>query len=107
MLTWMESHPLPFACTTNLMESLDKASLRRFTFKVKFGYLSKKQARDAFNHFFGFDREINISSLTPADFALVAKRAKIMGLESPEELYELLKAEVKIKGERDNKIGYI
>ncbi|MDE3277521.1 MAG: AAA family ATPase, partial [Spirochaetota bacterium] len=30
MLTWMESHPYPFICTTNLMESLDPASLRRF-----------------------------------------------------------------------------
>ncbi|MDR1486665.1 MAG: ATP-binding protein, partial [Deltaproteobacteria bacterium] len=107
MLTWMESHPLPFACTTNLMESMDKASLRRFTFKVKIGYLSKKQAGDAFNHFFGLDREIDIPSLTPADFALVAKRAKILGLESSEELYELLKAEVKIKGEANNKIGYV
>ena len=27
MLTWMESHPLPFICTTNLIEQLDPASL--------------------------------------------------------------------------------
>ena len=30
MLTWMESHPLPFACTTNFGEHLDAATLRRF-----------------------------------------------------------------------------
>ena len=29
MLTWMESHPLPFACTTNFGEHLDPATLRR------------------------------------------------------------------------------
>ena len=34
MLTWMESHPLPFACTTNFGEHLDPATLRRFVFKV-------------------------------------------------------------------------
>jgi transitional endoplasmic reticulum ATPase len=30
MLTWMEQHALPFACTTNLATRLDRASLRRF-----------------------------------------------------------------------------
>ena len=48
MLTQMESHPLPFICTTNLMEDLDQASLRRFTFKVKYDYLTQKQIAQAF-----------------------------------------------------------
>ncbi|MDR2367069.1 MAG: ATP-binding protein, partial [Deltaproteobacteria bacterium] len=48
MLAWMETHPLPFACTSNLMDKLDKASLRRFTFKVRFGYLSQEQSRKAY-----------------------------------------------------------
>ena len=34
MLTWMESHPLPFACTTNFGDRLDVATLRRFIFKI-------------------------------------------------------------------------
>ena len=38
MLTWMESHPLPFACTTNFGEHLDPATLRRFVFKVTLDY---------------------------------------------------------------------
>ena len=38
MLTWMESHEYPFVCTTNLLETLDEASLRRFTFKIKFDF---------------------------------------------------------------------
>lgn len=36
MLTWMEHHPLPFICTTNLMDRLDQASLRRFSLKLRF-----------------------------------------------------------------------
>jgi len=66
MLTQMESHPLPFVCTTNLMEGLDQASLRRFTFKVKYNFLTKPQIEMAFEHFFGnkraspCDRRINL-----------------------------------------------
>lgn len=43
MLTWMEKHPFPFACTTNLMDHLDQASLRRFTFKCHCNFLSPEQ----------------------------------------------------------------
>ena len=39
MLTWMESHLLPFVCTTNDGEWLDSASLRRFVFKARLGFL--------------------------------------------------------------------
>ncbi len=53
MLTWMESHPLPFVCTTNLMDRLDQASLRRFTLKLRFDQLGPAQAAHAFEHFFG------------------------------------------------------
>ena len=53
MLTQMENHPLPFVCTTNLHERLDKASLRRFTFKVKYDYLSPQQRQTAADYFFG------------------------------------------------------
>jgi hypothetical protein len=53
MLTWMESHPLPFVCTTNLMDRLDQASLRRFTLKLRFASLSPVQTKLAFERFFG------------------------------------------------------
>ena len=36
MLTRMERHPFPFACTTNAPELLDSASARRFLFKLRF-----------------------------------------------------------------------
>lgn len=40
MLTWMEFHEYPFVCTTNLLDTLDEASLRRFTFKIKFDFMT-------------------------------------------------------------------
>jgi transitional endoplasmic reticulum ATPase len=36
MLTRMERHPFPFACTTNAPELLDAASARRFLLKLRF-----------------------------------------------------------------------
>ena len=84
MLTWMEQHPLPFACTTNLLDRLDRASLRRFLVKLRFGWMTTAQARLAFGLFYalpppsGLDQ---LMTLTPADFALVRRRAALMGEE--------------------------
>jgi transitional endoplasmic reticulum ATPase len=82
MLTWMEAHPLPFACTTNLLDRLDRASLRRFLIKLRFGFLASDQARLAFRRFFGLAAPAALEALnvlTPADFALVARRAALRG----------------------------
>jgi transitional endoplasmic reticulum ATPase len=110
MLTWMEVHPQPFACTTNLMENLDAASLRRFTFKVEFGYLSSEQTTLAFQHFFGINAPAAYSVptvLTPADFALVRRKATITGdLANPEALIAMLKAECAAKPEQSRPIGF-
>ncbi len=81
MLTWMEVHDLPFACTTNLMERLDEASLRRFTFKVKLDFLTAEQAGRAFRHYFGITPPVvlaELDGLTPGDFAVVAKKLRYM-----------------------------
>ena len=82
MLTWMEDHALPFACTTNLAERLDRASLRRFLVKLRFDWLTKEQARLAFRQFFGLAAPAGLDELhmlTPADFALVRRRAAVRG----------------------------
>ena len=64
MLTWMESHPFPFACITNFGEHLDAATLRRFVFKVTLDYLSAKQAETAFRTYFGLAPPAEIATLT-------------------------------------------
>ena len=43
LLTQMEAFDGIFVCTTNLMDRLDAASLRRFAFKVKFDFLTADQ----------------------------------------------------------------
>lgn len=88
MLTWMERHPLPFACTTNLMEHLDPASLRRFTFKLAFRFMTREQTAQAFEIFFQHPaphslRQLN--HLTPGDFAVVRKKADVLGAAGDQE----------------------
>ena len=114
MLTWMESHPLPFVCTTNLMDRLDKACLRRFTFKVKYDYMTAEQVVRSFRHFFGMDvqaREVaHLTCLTPGDFVVVQKKAKILAcLDDPSEVIDMLTTEMSVKGEQTTptKIGFI
>ena len=102
MLTWMESHPYPFICTTNLMDTLDPASLRRFSFKVKYDFLTNEQVREAFKHFFGLavsNADISgLDKLTPGDFALVKNKAEILGKASQFlAVKEMLETEQKLK----------
>ena len=110
MLTWMETHPLPFACTTNLMDRLDPASLRRFTFKVKFDYLGPRQSRACFLRILGHEAPMGLgrlTRLTPADFHVVAKKARVLGqFEDADRLLDMLGKESAAKGEVANPIGF-
>ena len=109
MLTQMESAEFPFVCTTNLLDTLDEASLRRFTFKIKFDFLTAKQVNQAMEHFFNFkDINLNIKGLTAGDFATVKKKADFLNISDLKELTKMLSDEVKIKKstELKNTIGF-
>lgn len=109
MLTWMESHQYPFVCTTNLINSLDEASLRRFTFKVKFDFLTHEQVNSAIEHFFGIrDANVNIKGLTAGDFATVKKKTDFLGFKDINEITKMLNDEVKVKKspELQNSVGF-
>ena len=49
LLTWMERHPYPFACTTNAPDMLDPAMARRILFKVRFLPMTPAQIAAAFH----------------------------------------------------------
>ena len=110
MLTWMESHPLPFACTTNYAERLDPATLRRFDFKVALDYLSREQASAAFRLFFKLEppaRLRELSGMTPGDFALVRRSARLLGkVDDADALVSMLYRECAMKPDRPVRIGF-
>jgi len=84
MLTWMEHHPFPFCCTTNMMERFDSASLRRFTFHILFHYLDAKALNRAYAIFFQMaevpPHGLAFTNLTPGDFAQGRRQADMLGI---------------------------
>ena len=110
MLTWMENHPLPFACTTNLADRLDPATLRRFVFKIALDYLTPEQSAMAFRHCFGLAAPAlpaSLATLTPGDFAVVRRKAEVLGqLEDAQALATMLRAECDAKREGTRDIGF-
>jgi len=110
MLTAMETHPLPFACSTNLLADLDSASLRRFTFVVAALTMTREQASRAFERY--FDREApasmaGISDLVPADFAIARRRAELLGiLDQSDEVVRVLAELVSARRENSRPIGF-
>jgi len=103
LLQHMGDHPFPFACATNLVDHIDAAAHRRFTFKIGFDFLGPSQVTHAWQAFFGMEapaEALRMEHLAPGDFATVRKKAKIMGaLSDPSALIDYLDEETKVKEE--------
>lgn len=111
MLQGMERFGGVFICTTNLMNSLDQAALRRFTFKIRFKPLTREQRETMFvTEALGGEpaaltdalrqRLAQLEQLCPGDFAAVKRQAEILGeAMAPEEFLAQLEAEHRIKPE--------
>jgi SpoVK/Ycf46/Vps4 family AAA+-type ATPase len=111
MLQGMERFRGIFICTTNLLDSLDQAALRRFTFKIRFRPLSPEQRERMFVvEALGGDaaalapawreRLARLEVLCPGDFAAVKRQADILAsVLDPEEFLAQLEAEHRIKPE--------
>lgn len=108
MLVQMESFKGVFVASTNLMEGLDQAALRRFDLKLNFSYLKPAQAWQLLQRYAaalnlpepGEDVEITlkrVSILTPGDFAAVARQAKFRPLEDAKAFVAALTEECKMK----------
>ena len=101
LLSQMERHPLPFACTTNRREAIDPAAARRFLFRVEFFFMDRERVERAFRFFYGCEapeETLALDKLTPADFANVRERAKILNfLKDPERIGRALAEECRAK----------
>jgi SpoVK/Ycf46/Vps4 family AAA+-type ATPase len=111
MLQQMEHYQGIFICTTNLLDRIDQAALRRFTFKIKFKPLTATQRELMFTtEALAGDasrlteplraRLTKLEQLCPGDFAAVKRQCDILAAEfSADEFMEQLEAEHKIKPE--------
>ena len=117
MLVQMESFDGIFIATTNLIDNLDKACLRRFDLKLEFGYLLPEQAQNLFKKECAllkvkFDENASkkVSSLgllAPGDFASVRRQAKFRPIKNGDDFCHRLELEVALKNEEKSaKIGF-
>lgn len=109
MLRQMEASHCPFVATTNHAEMLDPACQRRFTVRVKFQELDAKTASVLFERYFGRSLPkscIPLLGQTPGDFAAVAKRAALLGINDPLIAAQWLKAEAEARGTGRGPIGF-
>jgi len=111
-----------FIAATNLMDSIDAAAMRRFTWKLEFRALRPEQAWSMFCAEAEFDaaaeperaRELEqrlaaIPDLAPGDFATVKRQANMLGEQlSPDAWLEQLAEEAKAKmfGLKRQKVGF-
>ena len=103
MLSWMERTPVPFVATTNLRDNLDPATARRFLFKIEFMALDAVRAAKLFTHYFQQPAPPDLGrleGLTPGDFALVARKARLLGETRASALIEMLSLEADSKPAR-------
>ncbi|MCC5451799.1 ATP-binding protein [Rheinheimera sp. UJ51] len=106
-------------CTTNFIEQIDAAALRRFDVKVQLSFLKPEQAKHLFHECvtgLGLSEPSSQSlaslermQLTPADFELVKKQMRFKSFEevNADIILTHLKAETVLRGQVQPRIGFV
>jgi SpoVK/Ycf46/Vps4 family AAA+-type ATPase len=108
MLTQMEAFSGVFVASTNLMDQLDPAVLRRFDLKVRFNPLRTEQATELLQHHCrqhglpapnatDLQRLHALTQLTPGDYAAVQRQSRLRPLHSASAWVAALEAECSLK----------
>jgi transitional endoplasmic reticulum ATPase len=118
MLTQMESFTGVFIASTNLMDGLDPASLRRFDLKVKFDFLKADQTWELFKQYCAAlnltipteelkHRTTRLECVTPGDFAVIMRQQRFRRINSAVAFLNALEAECALKEEHKSAIGFL
>lgn len=109
MLTQIEAFEGVFLCSTNLIDTLDTAALRRFDVKIRFDYLKADHAWKLFKDCatrLGVDYGSQmweplsrLNLLTPGDFATVLRLSRLRPVLDAKDLLSRLEAECRMKPE--------
>lgn len=120
MLTQMEAFPGVFVASTNLMDGLDPAALRRFDLKVAFHPLKSDQAWTLLCRYAEqlalpapeaallprVSQLARLATLTPGDYAAVARRHRFNALASAADFVAALEGECTLKDGGRAAIGF-
>ena len=115
MLVQMENFDGIFIATTNLMDNLNSASLRRFDLKLEFDYLKAEQVWKMFASYCkdlklakptnSFKQSVeNLRHLTPGDFAAVTRQNRFSPIGDVDDFVSRLEDEVAVKGVGGGKV---
>lgn len=118
MLTRMESFSGVFIASTNLMEGLDAAALRRFDMKIHFDYLGPDQATQMLVRqcaALGLEaaepdvlaRVRRLALLTPGDYAALARRHRFTPFDRCAQVVDALEQECMLKRGKSATIGFL
>ena len=116
-LIQMEQFRGIFVATTNRVDQLDPASMRRFDLKVKFDYLRPHQAVALFGKYCNQlnveptdeqrERLAMLSQLTPGDFRMLARRSQFQPYTSAGQMVDALIAECAFKQPAQRGMGFL
>ena len=119
MLVQMENFEGIFIATTNLIDNLDKASLRRFDLKLEFNYLKAEQS---WNMFLSYCKDLKLSRpsdsfkraveslkyLTLGDFAAVTRQNRFRPIDNVKDFIKRLEDEIAVKNlSNGNVMGFL
>lgn len=118
LLTRMEAFQGVFIATTNRLEHLDAASLRRFDLKLGFDYLAPSQIRELLRAWclsLGIapatteDHGMieSLECVTPGDFAAVARRHRFQPMANAGAFAQALIEDCAMKTEHARRIGFV
>lgn len=118
MLTQMESYNGILVASTNLMDALDLAALRRFDIKLQLSYLNPNQAALLFQRLCNslglgisdhdtVEQVSILSNLTPGDFATVCRQHRFRRFSSAANLLDALRFEVESKKPSGGRMGFL
>ncbi|WP_172202802.1 AAA family ATPase [Niveibacterium sp. COAC-50] len=120
LLTQMERFEGIFVCTTNRIDQMDPASLRRFSHKIRFDPLTPNQAAQLFRitgtrlvmdgaELTAHLPEVrSLRGLTPGDFAVVVRQAHLREDPiDPAEMIRILRDELRLRPGAGQQIGFI
>lgn len=114
MLTQMERYAGVFIASTNRMDGLDEAALRRFDLKVHFDFLRPAQVESLAHRYLASlqletSRPLHwnrLHAVTPGDFAAIARQHRFRPLTGAQDLFARLEAECALKGGSRRAIGF-
>lgn len=115
LLTQLESFTQPLFAATNFDQSLDRAVLRRFDFKLECDYLTAEQAITLYKRVLSVktlsaderDRLTALKYLTPGDFAILARRLNFDTSSNPRQSALLLLKDENQRKQPSSGIGFI